>query len=89
MTLSIIENPNVYHIQLIHPDYGSEFHTVAVSDGDLPLFASDEEWSEYNRELIKVLKKRYNNYGYWHEMIVTAEIVFDNKVYHREIKEEE
>lgn len=88
MKLQMIEDATIYHIQLIHPDDGSEFHSVAVSS-DLPLFATDEEYEEYNRELLKMLKERYNKYGYWHEMIVTAEYVIDDKVYRKEIKEEE
>lgn len=87
MKLTMIENPTTYHIQLVHPDYGSEFHDIAVADDSSHYVFTDEEWAEYHEELFKMLKEKYNKYGYWHEMIVTAEYVIDGKVYQKEIQE--
>ena len=88
MKIQILEDTTNYEVHLIHPDYGSEIHWISVAD-DGNILKSDEEYEEYNRELFKVLRERYNPYGYWHEMIVTMVVTIDGKEYRKEIEEVE
>lgn len=89
MKLQMLEDTTNYEIHLIHPDYGSEFHWIAVADDCGHYILSDEETKEYNKELFKMLREKYNKYGYWHEMVVTAVVCIDGKEYRTEVKEME
>lgn len=89
MKLQMLEDTTNYEVQLIHPDYGSEFHWIAVADDSCHLIMTDEEHEEYTRELFKMLRERYNKYGYWHEMIVTMVVTIDGVEYRTKVKEPE
>lgn len=89
MKLQMLEDTTNYEVQLIHPDDGSEFHWIAVADDCPSLMMSDEDHKEYVEELFKMLRERYNKYGYWHEMIVTMVVTIDGKEYRKELEEPE
>ena len=89
MKLQMLEDTTNYEVHLIHPDYGSEFHWISVADDCDHYILSDEESKEYNRELFKMLRERYNKYGYWHEMTVTMVVCIDGKEYRKELEEVE
>lgn len=89
MRLQMLEDTTNYEVQLIHPDYGSEFHWISVADDCGHMIMTDEEHEEYTQELFKMLKEKYNKYGYWHEMIVTMVVTIDGKEYRKEVEDPE
>ena len=89
MKLQMLEDTTNYEVRLIHPDYSNETHYISVADDSCHYILSDEERDEYNKELFKMLREKYNKYGYWHEMIVTMVVCIDGKEYRKQIEEVE
>ena len=73
----------IYHVELNHPDTGSEFHRVFIDDeGEAPsIFADEEVWNDYTKQMLKKIWEKFNSSGYWHTMTVHSEQVVDGKVY--------
>ena len=80
----------IYHVELNHPDTGSEFHRVVIDDeGDAPsIFADDEEWKAYNDEVMRRIWDMFNLSGYYHTMTITAEYVIEGKAVNTKLCEE-
>lgn len=81
MRLVATDSPK-YTVVFEHPDTGVKIISFFVDDDDAPsVFADDEVWDEYNKEIARNVWKQFNNSGYYHTMSINAEYVFDGKGY--------
>ena len=77
----ITTNMPKFEVVFDHPDDSSMFHEFFVDlDGEDEPW-TDEEYDWFNKELIRSVWHKYNHYGYYHTMTITAEYVIDGKIY--------
>lgn len=79
----VVENDGPkYTVVLEHPDEGVSIHSFFIdSDEEPSVFADSEEWTEFNKRIIKAAWETFNKSGYWHTMTITAEYVFDGEAH--------
>ena len=88
MRLVATDSPK-YTVVFEHPDTGVKILSFFVDDDDEPsVFAEDEVWAEYNKEIARNAWKQFNSSGYYHTMTIDAEYVIDGKAYKSNICED-
>lgn len=81
MRLAVTYSPK-YTAIFEHPDTGVKVISFFVDDDNAPsIFAADEVWAEYNKEIARNAWKQFNDSGYYHTMSIKAEYVIDGTAY--------
>ena len=77
-----------YTVVFNHPDDSSRVYEVCVDLENESTPWTDAEWERYHKRLLRDIWEKFNHYGYWHTMTITADYCVDGKVYTANICEE-
>ena len=70
-----------YTVEFNHPDDSSKIYEIFVDLEGMSEPWSDTEYEVYHKALIKEVWEKFNHYGYWHTMKITAEYTFEGKAH--------
>ena len=81
--MKIIKNDYMptYSVTFSHPDDSSLNYEFFVDLEGKKSPWTDEEWEEFNKELVNKVWNAYNRSGYYHTMTITASYYFDGEMH--------
>lgn len=77
--MKIMENVEMVHLKMVRDAVYDDFKEIDIAVEMAPYW-NDEDYEIWKEDLLKSVAERFNQYGYWTEIIISEQYIDDGKV---------